>query len=897
MNREWLFFPGDIPTPISNRHLAAYMANKAGYAPGPARGNFDDSEWRKIGLPHDASIEGAYDPAHHVNSGFLPRRVSWYRRHFHVESSMKGRSLRLRFDGIATHATVYVNGHLLHRNFCGYTPFTIDFTDVAHYDAINTVAIRADATYMEGWWYEGEGIYRHVDLIDTARVHIAEDGFFVRPQQIDVDRWDADILISVSNATDMRTDAHLTVRLIDPSGREAGTAEGVCTLVPRSETNWNTSIRIDKPHRWSLESRSLYHARVEVRVDGQLIDDDVVRFGFRTIRFDADRGFFLNDQHVRLNGTCNHQDHGGLGVAVPESILRFRIRQLQKMGCNAYRCAHHPPSRQFLDLCDEMGLLVMDENRNFGTSPEHLRQLAAMVRRDRSHPSVILWSICNEESIQGTPQAAEIAKGMKAELLKYDPSRPVTAAMSGGILVENGMADVCDVLAFNYQLPLYDDFRARFPDKCIVAAETHCAQSTRGETKTDVAKHRFGGYDEDAAPWGATARTTWRALKDRPYVAGIFVWTGFDYRGEPSPHEWPSVMSHWGLLDLCGFEKDAAYLHRAWWTAEPFIHLLPPRDGQVKAYTNCSEAELIVDGRSIGRKAIDPIEMAEWDVPESFNEIEARAFSPFPGTPDEGRVPRAVAKGPLPAYRARGLNLTVHPSADADIFADGSCAVPITIAGASDRCVTITVEGEGRLIGLSSGDPTGHDHPKGGDVTLFHGLAQAIVQTTDVAGDIRIIARSADGEATLSLRSTPASPVPSVPAAKRRHLVSDWQMTRVTPDAPDIPTAIDVTDMNTFERIEPHPDGQPAWKSAVGYALYRANFKPPKRIQSQGGKLVFHGVRGSAEVFLDGRLVGQGTGEAMTIDLPAPAAPGVLFVRMSSASSGVVGLTGEVELV
>src|SRR6185503_13951136 len=258
-------------------------------------------------------------------------------------------------------------------------------------------------------------------------------------------------------------------------------------------------------------------------------------FGYRTVRFDADEGLFLNDQPLKLKGTCNHQDHAGVGVAVPDSIHEFRIRRLKDMGCNAIRCAHNPPAAELLDACDRLGMLVMDENRNFGSSPEHLNQLRAMVLRDRNHPSVILWSICNEEAIQGTAVAGNIARAMQAAVKELDPSRPVTAAVSGGILNDGAIGDVIEIMGINYQLPANDQFHAKKPHVPIIAAETHSGFSTRGVYETDPKRFVFASYDDEKAPWGQHAREVWRFVRERPWLAGCFAWTGFDYRGEPTP--------------------------------------------------------------------------------------------------------------------------------------------------------------------------------------------------------------------------------------------------------------------------------------------------------------------------------------------------------------------------
>ena len=614
----WLFHRGDIVDPIPNEHLAVYMSTKAGYARGPARRGFDDSAWRPVDLPHDWSVEGPFDEGNYLSQGFLPRGVAWYRRHFALDDADRGQRIALRFEGVATHCTVYVNGHLLARNFCGYTPFVVEISDVARFgEDLNVVAVRVDATAMEGWWYEGAGIYRDVWLVKTHAVHVTDDGVFVRPEKRSATQWDTHVQTTLINASDTAA----TVRIVSRIG-DLAAATGDATLPPRSTREVFQRIPIVNPKLWSLEERNLYALETQVELDGQVIDQCSTTFGYRTIRFDADRGFFLNDQHVLLKGVCNHQDFAGVGVAVPDSLQEFRVRRMLQMGANAWRCAHNPPSRGLLDACDRLGMLIMDETRNFGAGREELEQLRAVIRRDRNHPCIILWSICNEEAVQGTPIGGNIGRRLAHAVREIDGSRPVTAAISGGIMEEAGIVGVVDVMGINYQMHLYDTYRSAHPKMPIVASETHCNFCTRGQYATDPQRRVFGSYDQDAATWGATARATWRAVSSRPHIAGLFAWTGFDYRGEPQPYGWPCINSHWGIVDMCGFPKDMFYLHKAFFSAEPFVHLLPhwnqPAPGQVvrvMAISNCPQVELSLNGASLGTKAVDPIDMIEWTVP------------------------------------------------------------------------------------------------------------------------------------------------------------------------------------------------------------------------------------------------------------------------------------------
>ncbi len=908
-----MFHLGDVESPVPNNHISAYMANKAGWARGAGAVDCDDSDWRELDVPHDWAVEGAFSPEHHVDAGFLPRGVGWYRRHFRLEPRDRGRRLSLQFDGVATHCTVYVNGHLLHRNFCGYTPFTVDFTDVARFgDELNVVAVRVDATYMEGWWYEGAGIYRHVYLVKTSPVHIAQYGVFVRPEKGAGGEWATHVETTVVNESDQAATVTCSSQILGRAGDVIASDATPITVPRRSSQVVQQTIPVIRPDLWGLDSRALYMLQSELRAGDTPVDGTSTTFGYRTIRFDAERGFFLNDEHVLLKGTCNHQDHAGVGVAVPDSIHEFRVRRLLEMGSNAYRAAHNPPAAELLDACDRLGMLVMDENRNFGSSPEHFRQLRAMVLRDRNHPSVICWSICNEEAIQGTPVAARIGRAMAAEVRRLDPSRPVMAAVSGGILNDDSLADATaaglDVVGINYQLHVHDPYHAKHPATPLLAAETHCLLGTRGQYATEPDRHAFAAYDVEHAPWGLTARSTWRSVLDHPYLAGLFIWAGFDYRGEPSPHAWPCVNSFFGLLDTCGFAKDAFYLHKAYFTSAPFVHLLPHWNGseggdqpvRVVAYTNCPAAELFLNGRSLGRKTVDPIEMAEWLVPFEPGVLRVVAYR-------DGRVAADVER--VTTGPPNALGLEVHPAAVAlPIPADGRFTLPVTVFAmdeasrrvptASDL-VTFSVDGPATILGVGNGDPTSHEPDKADHRSLFHGLAQVLLQMRATAGRMTLSA-TAPGlrPATLQLTSTTVPLSPTMPRARPRHIVTGWRMSPITPGRPDVHQSASTTDVNTWDRVEPAAGGQPAWAHASGYAVYRAAVAVPKSMRSTGGVVRFHGVVGEVELFIDGDRALPGAKDAssaVAFSFPARAEQITLSLLVHSATARG-GITGPVEL-
>ncbi|MEI7808953.1 MAG: glycoside hydrolase family 2 TIM barrel-domain containing protein, partial [Verrucomicrobiota bacterium] len=394
LDQGWRFHLGDIPMPVLITHNETYNSAKAGKAWAAAAPEYKDASWRKLDLPHDWAVEGPFEPKENISQGYRPRGIGWYRRQFKLDEADSGKHLEIQFEGIATHCTVWFNGTIVARNWCGYTSFYVDITPLAKYGkAVNTIAVRVDANDMEGWWYEGAGIYRHTWLVKRNPVHIATDGVFANPVRKSVGSWTVPVEVTLANSGPDSAKAEVAVTLLDPSGKEIARQKKSALIGALEEAVAKVSVPVSRPKLWSLDEPVLYQVCTVVSRGGRVVDAVTNSCGFRTIRFDADKGFFLNDQPVKIKGTCNHQDHAGVGVAVPASLWEFRIRRLKELGSNAYRCAHNPPAREFLDACDRLGMLVMDENRNFNVAPEYMRQLEWMVRRDRNHPSIILWSV------------------------------------------------------------------------------------------------------------------------------------------------------------------------------------------------------------------------------------------------------------------------------------------------------------------------------------------------------------------------------------------------------------------------------------------------------------------------------------------------------------------------
>jgi len=770
LDKGWLFHLGDIPFAVPMTHDQTYNDSKAGNASGAAAVGYNDKDWEAVMLPHDWSAGLGFDSTLNVSEGYRHRGIGWYRRTFRLDPAEKGKHLELQFDGIATYSTIWVNGTLVHRNWCGYTSSYIDITQLAKYgDRPNVVAVRVDASAHEGWWYEGAGIYRHVWLVKRSPVHIITDGVYANPVRQPDGSWIIPAEVTLENSGKQPGTVQVEVGLYDSKGKLIDKGMASANVPALHQAGANVGLLVARPELWMLERPTLYTVRAVVRQNDSTVDEEAVRCGFRTIRFSADSGFFLNDRHVKLKGVCNHQDHAGVGVAVPDALWEFRLRKLKEMGVNAYRCAHNPPAAEFLQACDSLGILVMDENRNFNTSPEYIRQLQWMVRRDRNHPSVILWSVFNEEPMQGTENGYEMVRYMSARVKDLDTTRPVTAAQSGGQLEPVNVSQAVDVVGFNYQQYSYDEFHQRNPTMKMTSSEDVSGLMERGVYVTDKNTHLIDAYDLQAPDWGSTHRKTWKMIDERPFVAGCFIWTGFDYHGEPTPYTWPSASSFFGCMDLCGFPKTAFWLHEAQWRDDiDVLHLVPdwnwPADSigkkiRVMALSNADSVKLVLNGKIISGRKVDKYEMNTWFVPYAPGRLEAIGYK-------KGKI--------VSRYKTEttGEPVTLELVADRDALKnDGWDAMPVTVQVLDSKGrpvptanirIKFEVSGGGRIIGLGNGDPNSHEPEKGDTRSLFNGLAQVIVQSKEGETSPLVLTAIAPGlkpaTITIPVRSVPAAP-------------------------------------------------------------------------------------------------------------------------------------------
>ncbi len=770
----WRFHRGDIAAPLPHTGDQTYASTKAGAAGGAAALRYDHSSWRQLDLPHDFVVEGPFEETANVAQGYRPKGVAWYRRTLRLDPSDQGKHLELQFDGIATNATVWLNGNVVAHDWSAYSSLYVDVTAFARFgDELNAIAVRVDADPLEGWWYEGGGIYRHAWLVKRAAVHLVTDGVYAHPRGEADGRWTLPVEATVANIGEASVEAEVEVVLVDPEGRPVTQGHTSVSVSPLGRSLAKLSIAVTGPRLWSIESPTLYQVRTTVRCGGVVTDEAVTLCGFRTQRFDPDHGFFLNDKPVKIQGVCIHQDHAGVGLALPDSMIDFRLRRLKALGCNAIRSSHNAPTRELLDTADRLGFLVMDENRLFNTSPDYLRMLEWMVRRDRNHPSIIMWSVFNEEPLQGRREGYEMVRRMAAVVKQLDVTRPVTAAINGGMFNAVNVTQAVDVVGFNYQISAYDKFHAANPSKPCTSSEDTSAVSTRGEYATDMKAHLLTSYDDEARPWGATHRAAWKAIATRPYMAGSFVWTGFDYRGEPQPFEWPTVSSSFGIMDLCGFEKASFYIHQAQWVKDrPVLHLIPHwnwpgQEGKpirVVAMANTETVALILNGRLIGEQKVDPFEMNEWKVPYAAGRLEAVGKT-------GGRI---VARAVVETSDAP-VALRLTPDR-AGLAGDGRDATPVTVEAldahgrhvpTANLPISFEIAG-GRIIGLGNGDANSHEPEKGAARSLYNGLAQVIVQSEEGgAGDLVLRARTANlkpAEARITIRADRGPPSVARPA-------------------------------------------------------------------------------------------------------------------------------------
>jgi beta-galactosidase len=724
-----------------------------------AKAKFDDSKWRPLNLPHDWAVELPFVHDEAQNShGFKPigRRypetsVGWYRREFDIPASDLGRRITFEFDGAFGSVLIFVNGCFIGRNDNGYAPFRFDVTDFLSYGAKNCIVARVDASFGDGWFYEGAGIYRHVWLTKTDALHFGHWESTVRSAlTTSATKAASSVGATLTLATIVQNEgkqaetAKVSWQILDGAGKTVATAESATqSIAVDGSASFTAAAKLANPSLWSVEAPTLYSAIVTVEAGGKPRDAERVNFGVRTAEFTADKGFFLNGKSVKIQGTCNHQDHAGVGAAVPDRLQWFRLGVLREMGGNAVRTSHNMPTPEWVEACDRMGMMMMCETRQMSSSPEGMAQLEAMVKRYRNSPSIILWSIGNEEwQLQNemAEEGAKIGATMVRRVHELDPTRVVSAAVNGDN--EKGVSDSFDIIGFNYGLSLPDKYHQEHPTRPIYGSETSSAISTRGVYATDPLRNTVNAYDS-VVRWGETAEEWWKFYGTREWEAGGFAWTGFDYRGEPTPYGWPSINSQFGIVDMCGFPKDTFYYYKAWWGKEPALHLFPHwnfegREGEeipVWVYSNLDEVELFVNGQSQGSQKVPHLGHVQWKVKYLPGAIEARGSK-------DGKVVLTEKR------ETTGPAVSIRLTADRmEIDADGEDVALLKVealdkdgrsVATAGNLIGFNISGEGKLIGVGNGDPNCQEGDKEPKRSLFSGLAQVIVQSSKRPGEIHI---------------------------------------------------------------------------------------------------------------------------------------------------------------
>jgi beta-galactosidase len=738
------------------------FATHAGENVSFAQTNYDDSGWRQLNLPHDWAVELPFNSSADGGHGYKPvgnpsfttNNIGWYRRTFTLPGNYAGQSLWLQFDGVYRNCLVWFNGHILGRNVSGYESFYFDVTPYANPGGTNVVVVRVDASRFEGWFYEGAGIYRHVWLTAENPVHVAQWGAYAAITALVGSNATVTVQTEVTNQSGVATvNCSVTSLILDANSNAAATITSPLS-VPSGQGLTLTQAVAFTANLWSPQTPYMYQLVTTVSNQNAVADVSYTAFGVRTVVFDATNGLFLNGQHIFIQGSANHQDHAGVGSALPDRLQYYRVERLKGMGVTGYRTAHNEPAAELLDACDQLGMLVLDENRRFGTNAEPLSQLSRLIRRDRNHPSVFAWSLCNEEvNFQGTPTGAALIQVMQNLVHSLDPWRQCTAAVN--FSWNSGFATVIDVQGLNYEkYGNLDCFHRDAPGLPALGTEVSSLTTTRGMYNINQTAGYMPAYDVVystvpggyAANWGQPSETWWPRDIARPWMGGGFNWTGFAYRGEETPFGWPCVSSHYGSMDLCGFPKDVYYYFQANWTGKPGLHMFPnwnrtPSGTNINvwAFGNCDSVELFTDGVSLGRKLLNTQNHLEWNVPYTPGTLQAIGYNhglpSLTNTWTTSWTPTALALWP-----DRGT-----------ILADGRDVSVVTVTGldaqgnivpTASNTVSFTVTG-GAIIGVGNGNPSSHDADKGAQIPLFNGLAQVIVQSTNVAGAVVLTASSA----------------------------------------------------------------------------------------------------------------------------------------------------------
>lgn len=787
------------------------------------RYNYDDTGWRRLNLPHDWAIEGEFseDNPSGTGGGALPGGIGWYRKSFTVSKADQGKRLNIDFDGVYMNSSVYINGHLLGTRPYGYISFGYDLTPYIKWGEKNVIAVRVDnAEQPNSRWYSGCGIYRNVWLTKLNPVHVTRWGTYVTADDVSKHNARLNIRTTLSNETKQDAAVELITELLDEKGKMVAQAFGALRIDQGKNTEYTQQLLVNNPELWSVDRPYLYEVRTKVMQNGVLKDVYTTPTGIRIFRFDPQKGFSLNGERLKINGVCMHHDQGCLGAAVNVRAIERQLQLLKKMGCNGIRCSHNPPAPELLDLCDRMGFIVMDEAfdmwRKKKTSHDyaryfdrwHERDLTDLILRDRNHPSIFMWSIGNELLEQWSDAQADTLSLAEANLIlnfghdaallakegemsvnsllckkladrvkELDPGRPVTAGCNepspANHLFRSG---ALDIIGFNYHDAWFAGVPKNFPGKPFLVTESVSGLMTRGYYRMPSdsmyiwperwdkpfydASFSCSSYDNCHVPWGSSHEACLRQVKNNDFISGQYIWTGFDYLGEPTPYGWPARSSYFGIIDLAGFPKDIYYLYQSEWTDKDVLHLFPHwnwEPGQTvdmwAYYNNADEAELFVNGVSQGvrRKGKDDFHVV-WRVKYAPDVVKVVSRK-------DGKtvLEREIRTAGDPAR----IRLTTDRS---NIQANGKDLSFVTVeildkdgnlCPNADNSVSFRIEGAGFIVGVDNGSPTSLEKFKANHRKAFYGKCLAVIQNNGKTGNIKLTAVSSglkSATATVSAR-------------------------------------------------------------------------------------------------------------------------------------------------
>lgn len=746
---------------------------------------FNDNGWRILNLPHDWSIEGQFNehsPAT-TGGGALDGGIGWYRKSFLLNEADKNKLIFIDFDGVYRNSEVWINGHYLGMRPYGYSSFQYELTPYLFYgNKANIIAVNVDNSKQpNSRWYSGSGIYRNVWIEKTAKLRVDHWGTYITTPEVNSQNAKISIKTKIRNSENQPKDFELKTDIIDTNGITIASAVSKSQVLSDSMIEVSQEVIVNSPDLWSIENPYLYKAVSHIIENKNNIDECETNFGIREFVFDVNKGFLLNGKHVKINGVCDHHDLGCLGAAINYRALQRQLEILKEMGCNGIRTSHNPPAPELLDLCDKMGFIVMDEAFDMWQKQKnpydyhldwdkwHKRDLEDLVIRDRNHPSVFIWSIGNEVTEQWDlkdTMGAHIARELSSIVKQCDETRPVTSACNNAVpenqLIKSG---ALDLIGFNYSQGQYKDFQKNYPDKRFIATETVSGLTTRGsyDMPSDSIRRwpiawdkpfttgnkdfTVSAYDNVSAPWGSTQEETWKIMKKYDFLSGQYIWTGFDYIGEPTPYPWPARSSYFGIIDLAGFPKDVYYMYQSEWTTKPVLHIFPHWNWEkgkmvdvLAYYNNADEVELFLNGKSLGvqSKKNDDLHVT-WHVPFELGTI--KAVSKMNGKvvlTQEIKTAGTAAKILLSADRmlikADGKDLSFIKVQVQD--KDGNL-VPM-----SDNSIKYTIEGDGFIAGLDNGSETDLESFHSNPHNVFHGLGLVVIQSNGKSGSIKLKAES-----------------------------------------------------------------------------------------------------------------------------------------------------------